>query len=109
VDELVDFVPFTQNPFPHVAGADLALMCSRGEGFGRVTVEAMKLGKPVIGARSGGTVELIRDGWNGFLYPLGDIEELGRRIHVLHRDRALLKEMGSHAREWSRETFNLES
>ena len=49
--------------------ADVALMCSSSEAFGRTTVEAMKLGRPVIGADAGGTAELVRDGWNGLLYP----------------------------------------
>jgi glycosyltransferase involved in cell wall biosynthesis len=48
----------------------------RGEGFGRVTVEAMKVGRPVVGANGGGTVELIRDGWNGLFYRLGDAVDL---------------------------------
>ena len=44
------------------------LMCSKSEGFGRVTVEAMSRGIPVIGYRGGGTVELVKEGVNGFLF-----------------------------------------
>lgn len=107
VEDRVEFVPFTENPFPRVAEADLALICSTGEGFGRVTVEAMKLGKPVVGAASGATDELIVNGWNGLLYPPGDVHELAERIETLYRNRALLREMGRNAKEWSNKTFNL--
>ena len=55
-------------------------MCSRAEAFGRVTVEAMKLGLPVIGAARGATPELVRDGWNGLLYAHGDANELAGKI-----------------------------
>jgi glycosyltransferase involved in cell wall biosynthesis len=105
--EYIELVPFAENPFPHVARSDVALMCSQDEGFGRVTVEAMKLGKPVIGADSAGTSELIRDGWNGFLYRPGDIDDLARKIDTLYHDRTLLREMGEHAREWSKQTFSM--
>lgn len=47
---------------------DVLLMFSKMEGFGRVTVEAMQRGIPVIGYNSGGTAELIKDGYNGYLF-----------------------------------------
>jgi glycosyltransferase involved in cell wall biosynthesis len=108
VERRVQFVPFTADPFGHIASADCLLMCSRGEGFGRVTIEAMKLGKPVIGAESGGTAELIRDGETGLLYQVGDAEDLARKLELLYNDRTLLNHMGSRAREWANASFNLE-
>jgi glycosyltransferase involved in cell wall biosynthesis len=109
LEEVVEFIAFTPDPFSVVAASDVALMCSRGEGFGRVTIEAMKLGKPVIGARSGGTAELIQEGRNGFLYRLGDAEELATKIETLYRDKSLVTEMGRHAQEWSQRTFTREA
>lgn len=104
-----EFVAFTRDPSPYVAAADVAVICSIGESSSRVTVEAMKLGKPVIGAASGGVHENIRDGWNGLLYPPGDVAQLAERIERLYRDRALLAQMGSNAQQWASETFNLEN
>jgi glycosyltransferase involved in cell wall biosynthesis len=104
----VDFVPFTRDPFSWVCSSDLALMCSRGEPFGRVTVEAMKMGKPVIGAIGHGTSELIRDGWNGFLYRPGDAEHLAEKIQRLYVDRKLLGEMADNATQWARREFTVE-
>ena len=109
VAERVEFIAFTEDPFSAVAASDVALMCSRGEAFGRVTIEAMKLGKPVIGAKSGGTAELIQDGWNGFLYQLANAEDLAAKIEVLYGDRRLLMSMGRQAQEWSQRTLNLET
>ena len=51
--------------------ADIGLTCSRNEAFGRTTVEALLMGKPVIGTNTGGTVDLISDGVDGLLYPPG--------------------------------------
>ena len=104
----VRFLPFTDDVFSHVASADVALLCSRGEAFGRVTVEAMKLGKPVVGANSAGTAHLVKPGVNGFLYEPGDVEDLAGKIEILYRDRALAAELGAEAQRWSRQTFNLD-
>jgi glycosyltransferase involved in cell wall biosynthesis len=90
-----------------VASSDVALMCSSMEAFGRVTVEAMKVGKPVVGADSGATPELIRDGWNGFLYPVGDTVELARRLRTLHAQPALREAMGRRGQEWANAQFSL--
>ena len=50
-------------------------MPSLMEGFGLVFLEAMAQGLPVIGGNVGGTLELIRDGVNGFLVNPGDVAE----------------------------------
>lgn len=105
VEDRLELAGFSDDPAGELLAADIALTCSRLEAFGRATVEAMKLGRPVIGAASGGTLELIRDGWNGLLYPPGDEEALAERIERLDRDRALLRELGATARTWACERF----
>jgi len=47
--------------------ADLVLIPSDAEPFGRVAIEAMALGKPVVGTRAGGLPEVVRDGETGLL------------------------------------------
>lgn len=108
IEDRVRFVPFETEPLKWVARADVALMCSRAEAFGRVTVEAMKLGKPVIGARSGATPEHVRDGENGLLYTCGRPDELAQGVERLYRDRALARTMGERARRWAVERFTIE-
>ncbi len=53
---------------------DIVCVCSEQEGFGRTTVEAMLAKCLVIGADTGATKELIRDGKNGYLYREGSKE-----------------------------------
>lgn len=59
------------------------LLCSRMEAFGRVTVEAIKCGVPVIAANSGGSIEIIEVGENGYLYEPNNIEDLSEKIELL--------------------------
>ena len=102
------FVGHVADPSPHVAGADVALMCSANEAFGRVTVEAMKLGVPVVGAASGGTLDIVRDQETGLLYRPGDPTDLADKLEALHRDPAGRARMGRAARDDARTRFTME-
>ncbi len=53
------------------------------EPFGRVVVEGMLAGKPVIAARDGGVTEIIDDGRDGLLVPSGDANALAAAIRQL--------------------------
>lgn len=61
---------------PWLAGCDLVLLPAVREGFGRVLIEAMLVGTPVIASRDGGHVEVIEDGVTGILVPPGDPSSL---------------------------------
>lgn len=108
LDEFVSFVGYMDDPAPIVAEADLVLTCSRSEAFGLATVEGMKLGKPVVGARAGATPELIKNGFNGFLYTLDDPSDLAAKIRYLVENPDLAKRMGDNGRRWADETFSAE-
>jgi glycosyltransferase involved in cell wall biosynthesis len=106
VADLVEQVGFVQgSPFACFAAADVALSCSELEGLPRVVVEAMKCGCPVVGARSGGTEELITEGHNGYLYAPGDVDDLAAKLEVLAADRDHTRELGRNAAAWARERF----
>jgi glycosyltransferase involved in cell wall biosynthesis len=104
----VTFFGQVDNALPYIHQADVLLLCSRCEAFARVVVEALKLGKPVVGAGSGGTVEQIEDGVNGFLYPPGDHRELAAKIKYLHDHPKIAQTMGRQGKKWALKTFTPE-
>ena len=108
VTENVEFAGSVPDAQPYFAAADIALVCARNEAFGRVTIEAMKAGKPVIGADHGGTSELISDGLNGLKFAAGDSEDLARKIEILYHDKNMRREMGERAKDWALTNFNRE-
>lgn len=107
VEDEVSIPGFNASPSLEIAASDVLLMCSESEAFGRVTVEAMKGGKPVIATTSGATPELVRDGSNGLLYMAGDVADLAKKIAILDANRDLLIEMGRRGKAWATETFTM--
>jgi glycosyltransferase involved in cell wall biosynthesis len=79
----------------------------RPEPFGRVILEGMLLGKPVIAAAAGGVPEFVDEGRTGFLVPPGDAEALAGAIHRLAADAGLRSAIGEQARTIALERFSL--
>lgn len=107
-EELAGRVEMTgakRDPFPAYRDADVFLMCSKDEAFGRVTVEAMKFALPVIGVNSGGTRELIEDGNTGFLIEPGDVTSMGHKLVAFWADEAGRATMGRRAQETALRRF----
>ena len=71
-------------------------------------MEGMLCGKPVIGARSGATPELIREGFNGLLYEPGNPEDLAMKIKYLIDHPEEAKQMGINGYKWASEQFTIE-
>jgi len=89
----VIFTGYQSPPGCIIPGFDVAVLASRKEAFGRVVVEAMALGVPVIGTDAGGVPEIISDRINGLLAPSDDPPALAAAIEKLYRSRELRAEM----------------
>ena len=62
---------------------DLFVMPSEKESFGLAALEAMACEVPVIASNAGGLPELILQGQNGFMSPVGDAEDMARNAAVI--------------------------
>ena len=96
--ERIRFVGYTEHPRRIMRAARVGLVCSDNEPFGRVTVESMAEGTPIIGTNSGGTVEIIADGVDGLLYPVGDVALLTDRLRSVVQDDGLRARLADAAR-----------
>jgi glycosyltransferase involved in cell wall biosynthesis len=78
------------------AGACGVFFAPYDEDYGYVTVEAFKAGKPVVTtADSGGVLEFVEDGVNGFVCSPDAPREIGARLDRLYRDRRLARALGA--------------
>lgn len=85
------------------AGCDIAAVPARREAFGRVVVEAMHTGVPVVAYRDGALPELVRDNQEGLLIPPGDIDALSAALFRLATDSSLRARLGAAGHERARE------
>jgi N-acetyl-alpha-D-glucosaminyl L-malate synthase BshA len=85
--------------------ADLMLMPSQLESFGMAALEAMACRVPTIATRVGGVPELIEDGINGLLYPVGSVDDMAQGAIQLLKDRKRLEIMRDAARRTARTRF----
>lgn len=89
---------------PHLAASDALVLCSHTEAFSLAAIEAMGMHKPVVHSEVGGAAEMIRPGWNGYLYPAGDTEALVQRLGQLAGRPSRLA-MGDNARRLAEQRF----
>jgi phosphatidyl-myo-inositol dimannoside synthase len=85
---------------------EVFVMPSRTEGFGIVFLEAMALGKPVVGGNHGGTPEVWADGTAGFLVEYGDVRALAGRLKLLLGDSGMRARMGAAGRAIAASSFS---
>ncbi|MDF9840213.1 MULTISPECIES: glycosyltransferase [unclassified Paenibacillus] len=92
-----------------LSNCDVFVAPSRYESFGLVFLEAMQLGKPVIGTYVGGIKEIVDDGVNGLLVESEKPQLLKEALLRLIGDSALRKSMGLKAREKYVKDFQTDS
>ena len=86
MDALINFYGAAAEPVSILQNHHALLMCSHHEAFGRVTVEALKCGLPVIAANTGGSPEIIEKDANGYFYEAGNAADLADKILLLNKN-----------------------
>ncbi|MEH7352358.1 glycosyltransferase family 1 protein [Neobacillus drentensis] len=83
------------------AASDLFVFPSPTETFGNVVLESLASGTPVIGAKSGGVQNIIKEGVTGQLCKPGNVEEFSEAILQLLTNDRLREQMGSTGRKYA--------
>ncbi len=78
-----------------------------GEGLPRTVMEALGYGTPPVITTTGGGKEVIRDGENGFVVPIGDAGAIAEKVIRLHDDPDLLQKFSVQGRKTLATTFSL--
>lgn len=107
--DLTDVVwfPGDRNDVPELlATLDVFVLPSLAEGISNTILEAMASGLPVLATASGGNVELVEEGFNGALFPVGDYRALGEALLHGVNNPGQLKVLGNNAHRRVAEHFN---
>ena len=90
-----------------LALADVFVLPSESEGFGRVLVEAMAMGRPVVATTVGGIPDVVVDGATGLLVAPADPAALADAVRALLDDPARAAALGAAGRARAESTFSL--
>ncbi|MDF5711483.1 MAG: glycosyltransferase family 4 protein [Nostoc sp. S4] len=108
LENRVKFLGFRSDIPQLMAACDLVAHTSTSpEPFGRVIVEAMLCGKPVVAAKAGGAMELIEHGLNGILVTPGEPQELAQVITTCLQETGITASIANNARTTASERFDI--
>jgi glycosyltransferase involved in cell wall biosynthesis len=105
LDDVVRFIPFTQDTTVHYQATDVVVAPSQGPELGRPVIEAAASGVPVVasGSRTGGGVVVPGD--TGVLVPDYGVESIADAVEDLLRDAERRRTLGRTARAHAEENF----
>ena len=101
------FFEFSDEVEKYFSVLDIFILTTPKESFGLVLTEAMAMAKPIIASNSGGPVEIIQDGINGFLFEPNDVEDLISKLSNLISNENLRIDMGKKSKEIVKQKFDL--
>lgn len=104
----IEFLKARPNPeaIEIIRRATVVVLPSRCEGMGRVLIEGMAAGIPLIGSNIGGIPFMIRDQDNGFIVPVGNAPALADRLRRLFTDNDMRRRMGARGYARAHEELN---
>jgi glycosyltransferase involved in cell wall biosynthesis len=98
INDKVIFTGFQYEIPDFTQAMDIVAVGSYFEGMGRVVLEAMACGKPIVATNVGGIPDLLENEKTGILLEPGDLEGFRRTFERLLEDEKLAKELGENAR-----------
>ena len=103
---IINYKGYTENPAEVIINSRIVASTSYREGFPRVIMEAMALGRPTIAFDTVGTNRAVNDGSTGYLIKDRNLEQFANRIIELIDDEQKLIELGTNARNYCVENLD---
>ena len=89
IERQVRFLGYVADMPAFYASCDIIVLPSRSEGFPNVVLEAMAMRRALIVSNTPGALELVSDGREALVFPVGDVRALARAIDRLVTDNGL--------------------
>lgn len=104
----VMFVGAVRDTPAYYALADIVVLPSHREGLPTVVLEAQAAGKPVVGARATGIIDVVAHLKTGLLFPVGDAQALAEALSSLITNQWLARTLGAAGQEQVKRKFQQE-
>lgn len=102
IEDAVSFLGYRNDVPELLPNYDVGLVCGKGEGFGRTTVEYMMAGLPVLASDTGANPELVRNGIDGYIYSYDNLSNMKTGLC-----RIIDEDLGGHdTQRYAVETFS---
>ena len=106
-DGIVEFLGRQNDVRPALSATTVYVLPSYREGTPRTVLEAMSMGRPVITTDAPGCREPVENDKNGFLVPVGSVEELANAMVRFVDNPELVESMGRRSREIAEERYDV--
>ncbi len=108
MDEQVLFTEIRRDVGALLPAFDVSALSSVHEGVPLTVIESMAAGLPVVATDCGALRDLVTDGEQGFVVPVGDSAALAQRLATLAEDPALRRRQGVAARRRAEQSYRIE-
>jgi glycosyltransferase involved in cell wall biosynthesis len=108
ISDNVIFPGFIEDNVALFQSADLLMHTSKHESFGKIYVEAMAAGIPVVALKGGAASEVVKDNFGGFLFEDKQLDDMVNKILELLKNKDLYANQGKLGRERATSLFSME-
>ena len=108
IQEYVRMLGYIKNMNEIRKWADIEIIASRSEAFGRVTVEAMMSSMPVIGSDGGANPEIIKHGDTGYIFENDSVDDLMQAMKKFLDSPQEIRRMGENGYNLAKQLFTAE-
>ena len=94
--------------FAIISQSKFYISTARYEGMPYAIIESLALSKPCIVSDCDGNIDLIKDGYNGFIVPSNDVQRFKDKILELLTDESLRNKLSANANKSFAENYNIQ-
>lgn len=107
-DGIIEYFGEQKDVRPYLNDCSVYVLPSYREGTPKTNLEAMSVGRPIITTNAPGCRETVKDGVNGFLVPVKDVNSITEKMIELMDNTSQAEEMAANGRKLAEDIFDVD-